>query len=73
MIRVIKGGMLPLALLVGLGLGAPAHAQSPNPNEADLQQPAAEEQSSGDPWYGYFAAAFFIGLSIFVVCKSARR
>lgn len=73
MTRLIRRRLSPLVLLAGLGIGGPAWAQTPNPNESELQQPVAEEQSSGDPWYGYFAAAFLIGLSIFIICKSARR
>jgi hypothetical protein len=56
----------PLALLVALGLSAAtAHAQEPAPAEGG--------ESEGNPVPGYVATGMLAGLTIFVLCKSARR
>ena len=48
------------------------HAQSAGVQLPGAQGPAVAE-STGDPMLGYAAYALFAGLSIFLVCKSARR
>lgn len=62
----------PLALTLGLTLllpPGPARAQEPTaPAEA-----GAEEESKGDPLYGYVGTAFLAAGIMFVLCKSARR
>ncbi len=49
-----------------------ALAQSVGVELPGAQGPAVAE-STGDPMLGYAAYALFAGLSIFLICKSARR
>jgi hypothetical protein len=56
------------------GLTFQSRAQSPNANEAGFEQePEAAQSSGGESWYGYAAFGFVAGISLFIICKSARR
>lgn len=45
------------------------------PRAALAQEPeaAADGESSGRPFDGYFATGILVGLALFLICKSARR
>ncbi|CAN5727542.1 hypothetical protein BH23PLA1_BH23PLA1_17620 [soil metagenome] len=73
MIPLIRrsGAGLILAMALGLGLApSPAEAQQ-NPN--DFSAPPVEETSQGSPYYGYIGIGVILAMSIFAICKSARR
>jgi hypothetical protein len=36
-------------------------------------EPPPQQESGGDPTFGYFVYVLFAGLTLFLVCKSARR
>jgi hypothetical protein len=60
--------LLPIALLAaGLGLAAPAATRAQDEGEF------VEEESRGEPLYGYVGTAFLAAGAMFVLCKSARR
>jgi hypothetical protein len=66
--RFLTAGLLGLSLSVSLPPPL-ALAQGPEP-----AAPAAEEENTQpDPIPGYLIATIFAGVTIFLVCRSARR
>ncbi len=70
MTRPIRALLLSLAFVLG-GFHASARAQE---EAVDPNAPAAgAEGGGGSAFMGYAAAGFFVGASIFAICKTARR